>query len=56
MFETSIMDFASRVRIARHGFESVTRRLAGDYDTWQEICARHGIRISAARVREAVEG
>ena len=55
MFETSIMDFASRVRIARHGFESVTRRLAGDYDTWHEICARHGIRISAARVREAAE-
>ena len=32
MFQTSIMDFTKRVEIARHGFESVTLKLAEDYD------------------------
>src|ERR1700730_15540439 len=31
MFQTSMMSFASRVEIARHGFESVTQHLAGEY-------------------------
>ncbi|CAB4927865.1 unannotated protein [freshwater metagenome] len=55
MFETSIMDFTKRVAIARHGFESVTHRLAAEYDSYREILARHGIRISATRVRKVVE-
>ena len=32
MFQTSIMNFTSRVEIARHGFQSVTLKLAEDYD------------------------
>ena len=32
MFETNIMNFTRRVEIARHGFESVTLKLAQDYD------------------------
>ena len=32
MFQTSIMNFTERVEIARHGFESVTLKLAEDYD------------------------
>ena len=32
MFDTNIMNFTKRVEIARHGFESVTMRLAQDYD------------------------
>src|SRR3954454_25242520 len=55
MFKTSIMNFASRVEIARHGFESVTIRLAEDYEHLKEVCARHGIEISATRVRKVVK-
>jgi len=54
MFETSIMNFTKRLEIARHGFESVTMRLARDYDRFSAVCARHGIEISAARVRKVV--
>jgi NTE family protein len=54
MFETNILNFTSRVEIARHGFESVTLRLASDYDDLKTVCARHGIEISAARVRKVI--
>jgi predicted acylesterase/phospholipase RssA len=54
MFTTSILNFASRVEIARHGFQSVTMKLAKDYDHFREICERHGIEISATRVRKVV--
>src|ERR671936_740169 len=54
MFETNIMNFTKRVEIARHGFESVTIKLAKDYDRFAEICARHGIEISATRVRKVI--
>jgi predicted acylesterase/phospholipase RssA len=55
MFETNVMDFTKRVEIAKHGFESVTMRLAQDYDELKGICARHGIEISATRVRKVVQ-
>jgi predicted acylesterase/phospholipase RssA len=55
MFETSMMNFASRVEIARHGFQSVTFQLAGDYDNFKEIFDRHGITISPTRVRKVVK-
>jgi predicted acylesterase/phospholipase RssA len=55
MFQTSMMNFASRVEIARHGFESVTKHLAGEYDHYSEIAERHEIDISATRVRGVVE-
>jgi predicted acylesterase/phospholipase RssA len=54
MFQTSMMNFTSRVEIARHGFESVTQHLAGEYDRYEEITERHGIEISAKRVRKVV--
>ena len=54
MFQTSIMDFASRVAIARHGFESVTLKLAEDYEHLRTVCERHGIEISATRVRKVM--
>ncbi|MBA2792740.1 MAG: patatin-like phospholipase family protein [Thermoleophilaceae bacterium] len=54
MFETNIMNFTSRVDIARHGFESVTLKLAADYDRFRTVCAKHGIEISATRVRKVV--
>jgi NTE family protein len=54
MFETSIMSFSSRIEIARHGFQSVTYHLLDEYERYSEIWARHGINISARRVRKVV--
>ena len=54
MFQTSIMNFTKRLDIARHGFGSVTYKLAEDYDNYQEIFERHGVKISADRVRDVV--
>jgi len=54
MFKTSMMNFTARVEIARHGFESVTRHLAGEYDRYREICERHGLEISEKRVKQVV--
>jgi NTE family protein len=55
MFGTSILDFRARLAIARHGFESVTVKLAQDYHRYKEIAARHGIEISASRVNRVLE-
>jgi NTE family protein len=55
MFRTSVMDYASRVEIASHGFRTVTTRLAEDYDRIKLLAARHGIEISATRVRKVVK-
>jgi predicted acylesterase/phospholipase RssA len=55
MFGTPIMDYSRRLKIARHGFESVTATLAEDYDRYKEIAERHGLEISERRVRRAVE-
>jgi predicted acylesterase/phospholipase RssA len=55
MFETNILNFTRRVEIARHGFESVTLKLAQDYDELKATCAKHGIDISATRVRNVVK-
>ena len=55
MFGTSILDYSSRLEIAKHGFESVTLRLARDYDRYKEVAGRHGIEISASRIRHVLE-
>src|SRR5882757_1767701 len=55
MFGTPIMDYSRRLKIARHGFESVTATLAKDYERYEEIAKRHGLEISARRVRRVVE-
>jgi predicted acylesterase/phospholipase RssA len=55
MFETSMMSFTSRVEIARHGFESVTKQLVDDYDRYAAVAERHGLEISAKRVRKVVK-
>ena len=54
MFQTGVMNFTSRLDIARHGFESVTLQLADDYPRFKQVCARHGVEISATRVRRVV--
>jgi hypothetical protein len=55
MFDTHVLNFTKRLEIARHGFESVTLRLAKEYDELRDICARHGIEISATRVRKVIK-
>jgi NTE family protein len=55
MFGTSILDYSARLQIAKHGFESVTVRLAGDYQRYKDIAARHGIELSARRVQRVIE-
>jgi NTE family protein len=55
MFQTSIMNFTSRIEIASHGFQSVASHLAGEYERYHTICERHGIEISAERLRNVVE-
>ncbi len=55
MFETSMMSFTSRVEIARHGFESVTKQLVDDYDRYATVAERHGLEISAKRVKKVVK-
>ena len=46
---------AAGCRIARHGFESVTAKLAEDYDNFEETAKRHGLEISGRRVKRVVE-
>jgi len=55
MFQTNVLNYHSRVEVARHGFHSVTAKLAAGYDQWREVASRHGIEISATRVRQVVE-
>jgi NTE family protein len=55
MFGTSIMDYSARLEIAKHGFESVTLKLARDYERYKAIAERHGIEISARRVRHVLD-
>jgi NTE family protein len=55
MFGTPILDYSKRLEIAKHGFESVTLKLARDYDRYKTIAERHGIEISARRVRHVLD-
>ncbi len=55
MFRTSIMNFTSRIAIARHGFQSVASHLANGYERYHQVSERHGIEISAERLRTVVE-
>jgi NTE family protein len=54
MFQTNILDHRSRLEVARHGFQSVTVKLAADYEDLREVVGRHGIEISATRVRKVL--
>jgi predicted acylesterase/phospholipase RssA len=54
MFQTNILNYTSRLDVARHGFQSVTVKLAADYKELREVAQRHGIEISATRVRKVV--
>jgi predicted acylesterase/phospholipase RssA len=45
MFSEMPMRYASRVEVARHGFESVAAALHAQYDRYAELFGRHGIRL-----------
>jgi hypothetical protein len=51
----NIMRYSARMIVARHGFETVTLKLAEDYEHMQELLARHGIRISQRLVMEELK-
>ena len=55
MFGTSVLDYSVRLQIAQHGFESVTKKLARDFEYYAEISARHGLEISERRVRKVLK-
>jgi predicted acylesterase/phospholipase RssA len=52
MFFYNIMRYSARLIVARHGFETVTLKLAEDYEHMKEMLARHNIRISQRLVME----
>ena len=54
MFQTNILSSTSRLEVARHGFQSVTVKLAADYDDLSEVALRHGLELSPTRVRKVV--
>jgi len=54
MFQTNILNYRSRLDVARHGFQSVTVKLAADYEELREVAGRHGINLSATRVRKVM--
>jgi NTE family protein len=54
MFQTNILNYTSRLAVARHGFQSVTVKLASDYEDLRKVAQRHGIDISATRVRKVM--
>lgn len=46
MFFYNAMRYSARLILARHGFESVTLRIAEDYAHYKQLLARHGIAIT----------
>jgi hypothetical protein len=52
MFSYNPMHYRSRLTVAEHGFESVTRGLLENFDYFSNVLARHNIRIAKGRVSE----
>lgn len=55
MFETNILDYGARLEVARHGFESVTRKLSDDFGHLQPVCEKHGLKLSASRLQAVLK-
>jgi predicted acylesterase/phospholipase RssA len=51
----NIMEYSARLRVAQHGFESVTLDLAQDYDLYRAILQRHGIPVSRRLLAEEMQ-
>jgi predicted acylesterase/phospholipase RssA len=52
MFFYNIMRYSARLTVARHGFETVTLKLAEDYDHYAAMLGRHGVPINRRLVIE----
>ncbi|MBX3052344.1 MAG: patatin-like phospholipase family protein [Caldilineaceae bacterium] len=55
MFGYDLMDYASRLRVINHGFESVTVGLCENLPYFRQVLAAHGIRISPRLVQHELE-
>lgn len=55
MFGTNVMSYKERVAIAKHGFSTVTQKLATDYVRFQTLAEKHGLSISSNRLQKVVE-
>jgi predicted acylesterase/phospholipase RssA len=51
----NIMRYSARLIVARHGFETVTLKLAQDYEHYEAVLGRHGIPINRRLVIEELE-
>lgn len=51
----NIMEYSARLRVAQHGFESVTLDLAQEYDLYRAILQRHGIPVSRRLLAEEMQ-
>lgn len=56
MFAYNLMDYRNRLRAANHGFESVTVGMLSNYAHFDEVLARHKIRISRSRIDARLQG
>lgn len=55
MFGYDLMDYASRLLVINHGFETVTVGLCENFPYFQRVLARHDIHISPRLVQEELE-
>jgi predicted acylesterase/phospholipase RssA len=55
MFAENTMRYQTRLRIARHGFETVATHLKQHYPYYHEMMARHGIAISDRRIEQDLD-
>ena len=51
----NIMRYSAQMIVARHGFESITLRLAEDYGYYKDLLERHGIQITRRLVIEELD-
>jgi hypothetical protein len=52
---SNIMRYSTRLMLARHGFETVTLKLAENYAYFDTLLSRHGIAITERLVDEELE-
>ncbi|MFP4436242.1 MAG: patatin-like phospholipase family protein [Chloroflexaceae bacterium] len=55
MFAENAMRYHTRMTIVRHGFETVAEHLTEQYEHYRTLLARHGVRIHAGRMQQALE-
>jgi predicted acylesterase/phospholipase RssA len=55
MFGEHTMRYSTRLKIARHGFETVARHLVKHEERFRVLLAKHNIQISTERIAQALE-